>query len=170
VNWDAMGAIGEIVGAIAVVATLFYLAVQIRISNRNYKIESARSVVSKFHDGNWDMARDPELRKITLIALTDYSQLSADDSSVFDLVMWRYIGNAADALNLYGQGLLDEESFRVVMQSFLVSVRSAPAWWEKASKTHVVPASLLAHVDANIKEESDVVWREQYANWAEIER
>ena len=29
-NWDAIGAIGEILGAIAVVATLFYLAVQIR--------------------------------------------------------------------------------------------------------------------------------------------
>ena len=29
-NWDAIGAIGEIDGAIAVVATLFYLAAQIR--------------------------------------------------------------------------------------------------------------------------------------------
>ena len=29
-NWDAIGAIGEIIGAIAVVSTLFYLAVQIR--------------------------------------------------------------------------------------------------------------------------------------------
>jgi hypothetical protein len=31
-NWDAIGAIGEIIGAIAVVSTLFYLAVQIRQS------------------------------------------------------------------------------------------------------------------------------------------
>ncbi len=29
-NWDAVGAVGEIVGAIAVVATLLYFAVQIR--------------------------------------------------------------------------------------------------------------------------------------------
>ena len=29
-NWDAMGAVGEIVGAIAVLATLIYLAAQIR--------------------------------------------------------------------------------------------------------------------------------------------
>jgi hypothetical protein len=29
-NWDAIGAIGETVGAVAVIATLFYLAVQIR--------------------------------------------------------------------------------------------------------------------------------------------
>ena len=32
-NWDAIGAIGELVGAAAVVGTLFYLAIQIRLSN-----------------------------------------------------------------------------------------------------------------------------------------
>ena len=29
-NWDAIGAIAELVGAIAVVGTLFYLAIQVR--------------------------------------------------------------------------------------------------------------------------------------------
>jgi Zn-dependent membrane protease YugP len=33
-NWDAIGAIGEIIGAVAVVFSLIYLATQIRISNR----------------------------------------------------------------------------------------------------------------------------------------
>ena len=32
-NWDAVGAIGEIVGAAAVVITLFYLGTQIRHAN-----------------------------------------------------------------------------------------------------------------------------------------
>jgi hypothetical protein len=30
INWDAIGAVGEIVGAIAVLATLIYLVIQIR--------------------------------------------------------------------------------------------------------------------------------------------
>ena len=33
-NWDAVSAIAEIIGAVAVVATLLYLAVQIRQANR----------------------------------------------------------------------------------------------------------------------------------------
>ena len=33
-NWEAIGAVGEIVGAVAVVGTLFYLAIQIRQNNR----------------------------------------------------------------------------------------------------------------------------------------
>ena len=40
-NWDAIGAIGEIIGAIAVVATLAYLAQQIRYSS---KIAAAQMV------------------------------------------------------------------------------------------------------------------------------
>jgi hypothetical protein len=39
-NWDAIGAIGEIVGAIAVLATLIYLAIQIR---QNSAIQRAQT-------------------------------------------------------------------------------------------------------------------------------
>jgi hypothetical protein len=33
-NWEAIGAIGEVVGAAGVVATLLYLAVQVRLSRQ----------------------------------------------------------------------------------------------------------------------------------------
>jgi len=38
VNWDAAGAVGEIVGAIAVLITLVYLAKQIRHSTHVSKV------------------------------------------------------------------------------------------------------------------------------------
>ena len=42
-NWDAIGAIGEIIGAIAVVATLFYLAVQVRETRKEAKLAAAQA-------------------------------------------------------------------------------------------------------------------------------
>jgi len=39
-NWDAISAIGEILGAIAVVATLGYLAVQIRQNTTALSVSS----------------------------------------------------------------------------------------------------------------------------------
>ena len=39
-NWDAIGAIGEIIGAAAVVATLFYLARQINDGSKQIKMAS----------------------------------------------------------------------------------------------------------------------------------
>ena len=43
-NWDAIGAFGEIVGAAAVVISLVYLATQIRVSNLAAKQEATREV------------------------------------------------------------------------------------------------------------------------------
>ncbi|NQV69442.1 MAG: hypothetical protein HQ498_05390 [Pseudohongiella sp.] len=41
-NWDAIGAVGEIAGAIAVVVSLIYLASQIRQSNRLMTLEATK--------------------------------------------------------------------------------------------------------------------------------
>jgi len=45
-NWEALGAIGEIVGAVAVVVTLVYLAVQIRQNTRSAKVCSNQLIDS----------------------------------------------------------------------------------------------------------------------------
>lgn len=42
-NWDALGAIGEIIGAFAVVITLIYVAAQMRQNNR--QIEENTKVI-----------------------------------------------------------------------------------------------------------------------------
>jgi len=42
-NWDAIGAVGEVSGAIAVVATLGYLAVQIRQNTSAVRANSAQA-------------------------------------------------------------------------------------------------------------------------------
>jgi hypothetical protein len=38
-NWDAVGAIGEIIGAVAVIAALIYLAIQIREGARASRLD-----------------------------------------------------------------------------------------------------------------------------------
>ena len=42
-NWDAIGAVGEIAGAAAVIISLVYLARQMIISNRLAKAEAFRA-------------------------------------------------------------------------------------------------------------------------------
>ena len=45
-NWDAISAVAETLGAIAVLVTLLYLAVQMRVANKQREIEALRY--------NWD--------------------------------------------------------------------------------------------------------------------
>ena len=67
-NWEAIGAIGEVVGALAVIATILYLAIQLRMSN---KFEAANH-----HDLHMDrirqrflvVAQDGDLMRIVAAA------------------------------------------------------------------------------------------------------
>ena len=47
-NWDAIGAMGEIIGAIAVLATLYYLSGQIKINSRRLSVLMIIKVHSLF--------------------------------------------------------------------------------------------------------------------------
>ena len=52
-NWDAIGAVGEVVGAAAVVVTLAYLAVQIRRNTRQENFQGLQSAIQLYlvHEG-----------------------------------------------------------------------------------------------------------------------
>ena len=57
-NWDAIGAIGEIIGAGAVVATLGYLAVQIRQNTKVARSATRQSIAEMTINLNADLVED----------------------------------------------------------------------------------------------------------------
>jgi hypothetical protein len=81
-NWEAIGAIGETVGAVAVIATLFYLAVQIRQNNRNeeenirrLRLDAGVSTIEAFSRYRAYLCQ-ADLAAIHLKGITDYAALS----------------------------------------------------------------------------------------------
>jgi hypothetical protein len=67
-NWDAIGAMGEIVGAVAVVVSLIYLASQIRQQNRESRISSAHEITEAFRDTIGAM-KDPARAELSVKAM-----------------------------------------------------------------------------------------------------
>jgi hypothetical protein len=63
-NWDAIGAIGEILGALAVVATLGYLAVQIRQSTAVARASTRQAIAEMSMASASDVVTNPELAEI----------------------------------------------------------------------------------------------------------
>ncbi|MCP5184060.1 MAG: hypothetical protein H6993_08870 [Pseudomonadales bacterium] len=63
-NWEAVGALSEVVGAIAVVVTLFYLAVQTKRNTSAILNESARAAETTISEFHRELARDPDLLKV----------------------------------------------------------------------------------------------------------
>ena len=70
-NWDALGAIGEIIGAVAVLATLYYLAAQIKMqnrelekSNKNVTAQLSFDINNMLINNNDALMRDKEFVRI----------------------------------------------------------------------------------------------------------
>jgi hypothetical protein len=71
-NWEALGAIGEIVGAVAVVVTIAYLAVQIRQNTRAVKSSVFSELQSEVRQQAFSLANDEDLARIWRQANEDF--------------------------------------------------------------------------------------------------
>ena len=60
-NWEAIGAIGEVLGAIGVIVTLGYLAIQIRQNTKVTKAATAQQMTDNWVHLNLFMSGHPEL-------------------------------------------------------------------------------------------------------------
>jgi hypothetical protein len=77
-NWDALGAIGEIIGAVAVIATLYYLSLQIKINSNEISKSADVQRAQSTHNTNalyikvWQpLMQDSELASIYLKGIND---------------------------------------------------------------------------------------------------
>ena len=70
-NWDAIGAVGEILGAGAVVATLLYLSVQIRQNSKSLSSSAFITLVENTNGVNSDLANHLGTQTSYLKALND---------------------------------------------------------------------------------------------------
>lgn len=79
-NWDAIGAIGEIFGALGVILSLIYLSLQIRKSDRTARAESIRTVLDGFRDRTFLQGyTNPEIPRLLAKGLSDLNSLTANE-------------------------------------------------------------------------------------------
>ena len=82
-NWDAIGAIGEIVGAVAVVISVIYLAIQIRIGSSAVSTNLRDSIYSSFFEWNYQLTADPGFAAMFHRGLQDFNSLSEEEKPRF---------------------------------------------------------------------------------------
>ena len=86
-NWEAIAAIGEIGGAIAVVATLFYLTLQIRHSNRESQVNIAWTITNSLNDFIASISSSPDTASLWHRGCQDFDSLDAIEQEHFVFMM-----------------------------------------------------------------------------------
>jgi len=91
VNWDAIGAIAEAVGSIAVIVTLAYLAVQLRTANKQRELESHRHILDRFDHVCETFIHSTERASIVNRGRKSLSTLNDDERLIFEYIYYQQL-------------------------------------------------------------------------------
>jgi len=138
-NWDALGAMGELFGALAVVLTLGYLAVQIRQNSDGMKVAAKLDIEKNFNEYTDLILQDSELLELQVKGLAG-QDLEAIEEIKFSLLMQRATRHFSSMYYQYQTQDLSEdewyESRRLIRWfTFAPGYRS---WWEQNKKNYRV--------------------------------
>ena len=132
-NWDAIGAIAELVGAIATVATLAYLAVQIRQSSNTVRVSTATSRAEQKTQQSAFLSQTPEINRIFWAGLEHPESLSDADSRYFESIFATYLTSFEASFNLNRENALSDADWRgqIAALEWLITQRGFAWFWEK---------------------------------------
>ena len=99
-RWNAVGAIGEIIGALAVFLTLGYLAVQIRQNTKAVRASALDSSVNAVNDVRIAMFESSEVAALYRRGLENPEELDDDERTRFRLLVHTIIWSV---WNIYAQ-------------------------------------------------------------------
>jgi hypothetical protein len=136
-NWEAISAIGEAVGGFAVIASLIYLAVQIRQSRQLERASSIREMFAKGIDMLGYTALHPEKFETIRRGVSDFSQLSVEEIDIFNGWGVHCLVTVEQAMYMHRDGLLPEASWRA-FENFGLALILSPGgsvWWSSYSGT-----------------------------------
>ena len=140
-NWEAIGAVGEILGAIAVVATLAYLAVQVKQTNRATKMSSEQAVFTNFVGLTADLINDNETIGVIRKGFVSWEDLTPDEQATIHNYWATLLGHLTMAYTLFREGTLNEETY-LGFENNAISALLEPglaAWWASASRNFNAP-------------------------------
>ena len=134
-NWDAVGAIGELVGASAVVVSLLYLAGQVRHGSRVARVTGGEALAAHLRGFTQPLAQNAELNRIWNIGIEGGSELTQSERSRF-LHLATQFGKLIESAHLYHtSGIMDDGTWSG-WQAAAGHYFTSPGWseyWAKRS-------------------------------------
>jgi len=113
-NWDAIGAVGEILGAFAVILSLVYLAVQVRHNTESLRIQTLQSVMDRVGTSD-SRASSEHVADVLARGRKSFAGLSEADRITFSYYMHERM--LLYYSNLLVKGFLQPEAHEVLMSN-----------------------------------------------------
>jgi len=132
-DWEAVGAVGELVGALGVILSVLYLAIQIRKDARARVAETSHSIAARAGAVQQILSENRELAAVWRRALRgDFEDLEEADRTQFEVYLSVVTRSYEDGFYQYREGLIEERVWLAWARSIpdLVRTPGYLAWWQ----------------------------------------
>ena len=108
-NWDAISAISQLIGSLAVVLSVLYLAVQVHQSTRVAKLAMQDAAATALRDVTKPLMENAELERIWRVGLEDIGALSVEERARFFHAAYQFL-KAFETIHFhYVYGMMDRD-------------------------------------------------------------
>lgn len=142
-----LGNIGELVGGIAVVISLLYLAVQIRHSSQISKFDAHRSLSNDMASILGNIASDPDLYRIWDVMTNHPDRATEHDRERFGMLLYQIFTTFSDAERFHDMDSDLQVRYQQYMERFL-SFDAVRSWWCRQGKYY--PDAFRNKVESSI--------------------
>ena len=145
---EDLGNLGEFIGGMAVIATLVYLAIQIRQNNKLLRRSAEQTSRSDSTAAIALAAQSPENAAVYHKGLADPDALSPEERTHFYLFMAANFYHLHFGHTAYQDGAQSEDSWKLQLQGlqFFVSRPGVRTWWEQQGSGLFGPGSDFWHL------------------------
>ena len=154
-NWTAIGAVGEIIGAVAVVLSLIYLAAQIRQNTqqveeqcRTQRQNSLLGARSSFTEWRSMVIQDAMIASIWKRGSEDLDLLSEEERVQLDFLLVDFFWAHATIWIQMKEDLVDEPLWDMSRSN--VAIYAGPgvrAWWSTSPHRNEYPDEFIKSID-----------------------
>lgn len=133
-NWEAIAAIAESLGALGVILSLVYLATQIRQNTQSVRMSSHHGMAQEFNHLSLALVQDPEVVDLVSRGVVDPASLSDAERDRF----YGYISTLfrvwEELFQLDRKGLADPELWQARQRGMRrwLGLPGVQSWWHNA--------------------------------------
>jgi len=146
-NWEAIGAVGEVLGALGVIATLGYLAVQIRQNTRSVRSAAYQAAVASSVEVAAMFASSETLSEAFSKGFRDFEDLEGPERYRFQAYAYGLFRSYENLFYQHTQGAIESDlwlGFHNMLQRD-INVTGFAAWWD--SQRNVFSPEFQRYVD-----------------------
>jgi hypothetical protein len=131
-NWDAIGAIAELLGAIGVIGSLIYVGNQVRASTVASSVAAKLSATQMLVSYQDTMLENPKLAVLMVKGRSGYEELSNEDKIVFSTLALKASFILSGQFFQFGRKVLTEDDWHENLAVAVYWMRSPgyQQWWD----------------------------------------